>query len=115
VRNLTPDEKRKMYSLCDDRDIGHMKEYLTYPGSSEDRAVSIWSNGTLISWGLLTFVENPFRSYWEANFYTRKALRERGYGSIVLRKIRKHKKRFKHYTHHTGHFTFTKTKKPKAA
>lgn len=95
ILDLTRKEMRQCKSLslrsnglmCDD--LIDWKRYESTVGRMR-RKTRIWmildSNDRLLSWALLTPSPKP-RTGYDAQFYTRKVERGRGYGSVLMEKV----------------------------
>lgn len=114
ILDLTYEEERKCRSLslranglmCED--LTDWKHYESKIGKMR-RKTRIWmildDNDRLLSWALLTPAP-PTRSGYDAQFYTRKSERGKGYGSILMDKvlvITKNPHVFPH-SHESGYF-----------
>lgn len=115
ILELTPVETRKCKSLslrenglmCED--LRDWREYEIKHGNLR-RKTRIWmildDNDRLLSWALLTPAP-PTRPGYDAQFYTRKAERGKGYGSVLMDKVLEVTKRPPHvfpHSHESGFF-----------
>lgn len=94
ILDLTPEEERKCRSLslraqglmCED--LTDWKKYESTEGRlrRKTKVWMIWEDDTLLAWALLTPAP-PGRSGYDAQFYTRKSERGKGYGTILMNKV----------------------------
>lgn len=95
ILDLTPQEMKQCRSLslrkqglmCED--LRDWKEYESTKGNLR-RKTKIWmvkdNNGRLLAWALLTPAQ---RSGYDAQFYTRKSERGKGYGTLLMAQVLK--------------------------